>query len=197
MWIKICGMTTPEAVTAALDARVDAIGFVFAESSRRLTPPEAVRLAQSARGRVRCVAVTRHPAQATVDEILRVFRPDALQTDLSDLDRLQLPAGLDLLPVVRGGDGVPATLPGRILFEGPMSGSGVAGDWSAARRLARRTQLVLAGGLNTANVAAAIAAVQPFGVDVSSGVEVRPGMKSPDEIVNFASAARAASEDPA
>ena len=78
-----------------------------------------------------------------------------------------------------------------------MSGSGVAGDWNAARRLARRTQLVLAGGLNTGNVAAAIAAVQPFGVDVSSGVEVRPGMKSAAEIVSFASAARAASEDPA
>src|SRR4029077_5691951 len=164
-----------------------------------LTPQEAARLAQSARGRVRCVAVTRHPAQATVDEILRVFRPDALQTDLSDLDGLQLPAGLDLLPVVRGGDGAPATLPGRILFEGPMSGSGVAGDWSAARRLAPRTQLVLAcrdhqrqvaaGGPTPGNVAAAIAAVQPFGVDVSSGVEVQPGMKSPDEIVNFASAA--------
>jgi len=98
---------------------------------------------------------------------------------------------------VRGADDAPATLPGRILFEGPVSGRGVAGDWNAARRLARRTQLVLAGGLNSGNVAAAIAAVQPFGVDVSSGVEVRPGMKSPDEIVKFASAARAASEDPA
>src|SRR6202165_3712265 len=196
MWIKICGMTTPEAVTAELDARVDAIWFVFAESSRRLTPQRAAQLAQSARGRVRCVAVTRHPAQAAVDEILKVFRPDALQTDLSDLDRLQRPPGLDLLPVVRGGDDAPATLPGRILFEGPMSGTGVASDWNAARRLARCTQLVLAGGLNTGNVAAAIAAVQPFGIDVSSGVEVRPGMKSPTEIVNFASAARAASEDP-
>src|SRR6202140_859414 len=146
MWIKICGMTTPEAVTAAVDARVDAIGFVFAESSRRLTPQRAAQLAQSARGRVCCVAVTRHPAQATVDEILKVFRPDALQTDLSDFDRLQLPAGLDLLPVVRAGDDAPATLPGRILFEGPMSGTGVAGDWSAARRLARHKKLVVAGG---------------------------------------------------
>src|SRR6266403_1236768 len=133
MWIKICGMTSAEAVTAAMAARVDAIGFVFAESSRRLTPQRAAQLAQSARGRVRCVAVTRHPAQATVDEILKVFRPDALQTDLSDLDRLQLPAALELLPVVRAGDEAPATLPGRILFEGPMSGSGVAGDWRAAR----------------------------------------------------------------
>src|SRR4029077_8861032 len=144
MWIKICGMTTPEAATAPRDARVDAIGFVFAESSRRLTPQRAAQLAQSARGRLRCVAVTRPPAQATVDEILKVFRPDALQTALSDLDRLQLPAGLELLAVVRAGEDVPATLPGRILFEGPMSGSGVAGDWNAARRLARRTQLVLA-----------------------------------------------------
>ncbi|TLY72538.1 MAG: hypothetical protein E6K43_12575, partial [Gammaproteobacteria bacterium] len=129
-----------------------------------------------------CVAVTRHPAQATVDEILKAFRPDVLQTDLSDLARLQLPGGLDLLPVVRAADEGPATLPERILFEGPVSGSGVASDWNAARRLARCTQLVLAGGLNTGNVAAAIAAVRPFGVDVSSGVELRPGVKSPAEI---------------
>ena len=71
------------------------------------------------------------------------------------------------------------------------------GDWIAAHRLARCTQLVLAGGLNTGNVAAAIAAVQPFGVDVSSGVEVRPGVKSPQQIVSFASAARAAWHAPA
>jgi phosphoribosylanthranilate isomerase len=197
MWIKICGMTTPEAVSAALEARVDAIGFVFAASPRQLTPQRAARLAQAARGRVSCVAVTRHPAQAAVDQILKVFRPDLLQTDLPDLVWLQLPAGLDLLPVVRDADDVPATLPERLLFEGPASGTGVAGDWNAAGRLARRTQLVLAGGLSAGNVAAAIAAVQPFGVDVSSGVELRPGVKSPAEIVNFASAARAASQAPA
>src|SRR3981081_613403 len=154
MWIKICGMTTPEAVSAALEARVDAIGFVFAESSRQLTPQHAARLAQAVRGRLRCVAVTRHPAQAAVDEILKVFRPDLLQTDLSDLARLQLPAGLDLLPVGRDGDDGPAPLPERVPFVGPASGTGVAGDWNAARRLARCAQLVLAGGLNTRNQAA-------------------------------------------
>ena len=70
------------------------------------------------------------------------------------------------------------------------SGAGVPCDWSAAHRVARRAELVLAGGLNPANVAAAIAAVQPFGVDVSTGVEVRPGVKSPAEIMNFVRAAR-------
>jgi phosphoribosylanthranilate isomerase len=197
MWIKICGMTTPEAVTAAVAAHVDAIGFVFAASVRQLTPQGAAQLAQAARGRVLCVAVTRHPDQATVDEILKVFRPDILQTDLADLDRVRLPRGLQLLPVVREGDVVPVTLQRRILFEGPTSGTGIAGDWNTAGRLARCMQLVLAGGLNTGNVAAAIAAVQPFGVDVSSGVEVRPGVKSPAEIVNFASAARAVADAPA
>src|SRR5207253_9809348 len=65
--------------------------------------------------------------------------------------------------------------------------------WNAARDLARRTQLVLAGGLNAGNVAAAIAAVRPFGVDVSSGVELEPGIKNPLEIASFVRAARAAS----
>jgi phosphoribosylanthranilate isomerase len=192
MWIKICGMTSAEAVAAALEARVDAIGFVFAESPRRLTPARAAQLARPARDRVRCVAVTRHPDQSAVDEILEVFGPDVLQTDLSDLARLELPPGLERLPVVRESDAVPAALPGRILFEGPRSGSGSVSDWSAAGALARRAQLVLAGGLNSGNVGAAIAAVRPFGVDVSSGVELGPGIKSPAEIGRFVGAVRSA-----
>src|SRR5205807_727890 len=95
MWIKICGMTSPEAVAAALEARTDAIGFVFAESPRRLTPQRAAQLARPARNRVRCVAVTRHPTQSAVDEILEVFAPDVLQTDLTDLERLTLPVELE------------------------------------------------------------------------------------------------------
>lgn len=190
MWIKICGMTTADAVAAALDARVDAIGFVFAKSVRQVSPEAALRLAAPARGRVRCVAVTRHPQQQDIDEILRVFNPDVLQTDSADLPLLRLPSQLELLPVLRGVPDESNRLPPRLLFEGPSSGTGVRCDWTAARRVARRTEVVLAGGLSPANVAAAIAEVEPFGVDVSTGVEVRPGVKSPAGIVNFVTAAR-------
>ena len=191
MWIKICGMTTAAAVAAALEANVEAIGFVFAPSARELVPESAAALARPARGRVRCVAVTRHPTQAAVDEIVRVLAPDLLQSDAEDLARLRLPASLETLPVVRDTGVLPLPLPGRMLFEGPTSG----GDAPVAHRaagLARRTQLVLAGGLNARNVAAAIAQVQPFGVDVSSGVEERPGVKSPAAIMSFVEAVRGA-----
>jgi phosphoribosylanthranilate isomerase len=193
MWIKICGMTTPDAIAAALAAGVDALGFVFAPSPRQLTPEAAAQLSRPARGRVRCIAVTRHPQQASLDEVLRVFRPDVLQTDESDFATLTLPATLERLAVVRAGAAPAAPLPARLLFEGPESGTGKPSDWRAARHLAQRTELVLAGGLDAGNVAAAIAAVQPFGVDVSSGVEARPGIKSPLKIIQFAAAARAAS----
>ena len=192
MWIKICGMTTAAAVAAALEAHVEAIGFVFARSVRELVPESAAALARPARGRVRCVAVTRHPTQAAVDEIVRVLAPDLLQSDAEDLARLRLPASLETLPVVRDTGVLPLPLPGRMLFEGPTSGGGAVSDWSVAAGLARRTQLVLAGGLNALNVAAAIAQVQPFGVDVSSGVEEQPGVKSPAAIMSFVEAVRGA-----
>jgi len=190
MWIKICGMTTPEAVAAAVDAGVDAIGFVFAKSVRQVTPERATLLAAPARGRVRCVAVTRHPSQQDIDRILEDFKPDVLQTDAVDLRSLRLPRELDLLPVLRNAqDG--EDLPARLLFEGLASGTGMPCDWSAAHQVARRTELVLAGGLNPNNVASAIAQVQPFGIDVSTGVEARPGVKSPAQIVLFVTVARA------
>jgi phosphoribosylanthranilate isomerase len=197
MWIKICGMTTPAAVSAALEAGVDAVGFVFAPSSRRLTPYAAAALAQSVRGRLCCVAVTRGPTQKEVDEIVSHFAPDVLQSDAADLDELRLPAELAQLPVVRSTAAVPMVLPPRILFEGPGSGTGAVSDWALAASLARRTQLVLAGGLSAANIATALARVRPWGVDVSSGVESQPGVKDPAEIVKFVTAVRAATSMPA
>ena len=196
IWIKICGMTTPEAVAAALDSDVDAIGFVFAKSVRQVTPAQALRLAAPARGRIRCVAVTRHPSQQDVDQILEEFGPDVLQTDSTDLAGLRLPDQLELLPVFRDGSplGEVALLPQRLLFEGVASGAGMPCDWTAASRIARLAELVLAGGLNPNNVAAAISQVRPFGVDVSTGVEARPGVKSPAEIARFVTMARASSD---
>lgn len=191
MWVKICGLTTPEAVDATLAAGADAIGFVFAPSPRQVTPAFAAQLAAPARGRAACVAVTRRPAPQLIAGILREFRPDALQTDIEDFPTLALPRELALLPVIREGR-EPRVKPARFLFEGPESGAGCTRDWSRASKLARTYEIILAGGLNPSNVAAAIAAVSPFGVDVSSGVEDRPGVKSPEKIAHFIGAARAA-----
>ena len=179
-------------MAAALEAGADALGFVLAPSPRRLTSVVAGELARLARGRAQCVAVMRHPQQSQVDEMLREMRPDVLQTDWTDFEKLRLPATLARLPVLRAGNAIPADLPGRVLFEGATSGVGALCDWGEAGALARRTGLVLAGGLNAGNVAQAITAVAPFGVDVSSGVEERPGIKDVAAIARFIAAARAA-----
>ena len=191
-WIKICGMTSSEAVTAALDAGVDAIGFVFAPSVRQVTPERAAELARGTRQRVTCIAVTQHPSQASVDEIERGFHPDLLQSDIEDYAGLKIPRRLMRLPVLRSTHAPLQEFPPRLLYEGPRSGAGAAIDWQPAALIARRTKLVLAGGLNAGNVAAAIRGVRPYGVDVSSGVESRPGVKSAARIIEFVKAARAA-----
>jgi phosphoribosylanthranilate isomerase len=193
LFIKICGMTTPEAVRTALDCQVDAIGFVFATSVRNVSTQRANELAMAARNKVACVAVTRHPERSLVDAILSEFKPDILQTDIEDLDALRLPRSLSVLPVMRAGPAPACALPRRLLFEGPVSGSGQTTDWDEAAELARRAQVILAGGLQPGNVAAAIRRVAPFGVDVSSGVEQSPGIKSTQKIEQFVAAARAAS----
>lgn len=194
-WLKICGLTTPEGVAAALEQRVDAVGFVFhAASSRNVTPERARELTRDVPRDVLRIAVTLHPSQALVDEIAAVFRPDALQSDVEDFETLRLPWGMATLPVLRSGGARPAEWPDRFLYEGARSGAGTTADWDEAHRLAGAGQLVLAGGLTPANVAAAIAAVRPFGVDVSSGVESAPGVKDPTRIREFVRAARAAAE---
>ena len=79
-----------------------------------------------------------------------------------------------------------------MLYEGPVSGSGQTTDWDAATQLARRCEIILAGGLNPLNVGIAIRQVRPFGVDVSSGVEASPGRKDPTKVRMFIANAKAA-----
>ncbi len=191
VWVKVCGLTTPAAVAAAVGAGVDAVGFVFAESKRRVTPQRAAELAANVPAHIARVAVMLHPSQAELDEVWTTFQPDVLQTDIEDLAALRIPNGMVVTPVVRAGRELPKALPSRMLFEGPVSGTGTTTDWSAAAQLASRTQLILAGGLKPANVADAIAAARPFGVDVSSGVETEPGLKDPAKIHEFVRIARA------
>ena len=196
LWVKICGLTTRDAVEAAVAAGADAVGFVFAPSKRQVSAAQAAELAQGVPRRIPRVAVMLHPTQSQLDEVCNEFRPDVLQTDAEDLARLRLPTGLNVMPVVRSAVGPASAGHSRILFEGPVSGIGRTSDWHSAAQLARTTQLVLAGGLNATNVADAIAAVRPFGVDVSSGVEASPGRKDPAKIHDFVRRARAAAEEP-
>ncbi len=191
-FIKICGMTTAVAVSTALSCEVDAIGFVFAASVRQVAMQRACELAAPARGRLKCVAVTRHPTRELVHEILRDFKPDILQTDIEDIAGLDLPSTLTVLPVMRPGPRAAGGMPARVLFEGPVSGSGQTTDWDTAAQLALRCEVILAGGLNPLNVGIAMRQVRPFGVDVSSGVEDSPGRKSADKIEKFVAAARVA-----
>lgn len=193
LWVKVCGLTSADAVTTAVSCGVDAVGFVHhARSPRHLEPAAAAALARAVPAGIATVIVTRQPTQADIDRILEVFTPDFLQTDANDLAGLRLPAGLATLPVLRTGRAVPAPLPPRFLYEAGESGRGTLADWQAAAMLARQADLVLAGGLTPENVAAAIREVRPFGVDVSSGVESALGRKSPEKIRSFVAAARAA-----
>jgi phosphoribosylanthranilate isomerase len=189
-WIKICGVTTAEAVSAADSVDVDAVGFVFAESPRRVTPERAFRLAAPIRGRIACCAVVRRTSQSEVDEILRVLRPDMLQVDVGELDALALPRTLQVLPVASTRSKAPDDLPGRMLLERPPTDDGTGWDEDGIRGLSRRTRLVLAGGLDPGNVGPLVRSVTPFGVDVSRGVEIAPGIKGIDLIRRFVQAVR-------
>lgn len=190
--IKICGLKTAADVAAAVAAGADAIGFVFAESVRRVTVAAAREAAAAAPRTVLRVAVMRHPEPAAWRAVLDGFAPDVLQTDAEDFAGLEVPAGVRRWPVYReGGIGDAARLPEEFLYEGPKSGAGEPVDWIFAAALARRGNMILAGGLTAANVGPAVATVKPWGVDVSSGVEAAPGVKDPARVREFIQAARA------
>ena len=196
MFVKICGINSAAAAAAAVEAGADALGFVFAESPREVTPEKAVELCSGVPPSVARVAVMRHPPAALWRRVLEVFEPDWLQTDAEDFAAIVLGERCAPLPVYRNGASRSSPPPARLLFEGAASGMGQPADWQEARELARSCELILAGGLHPANVADAIRAVRPWGVDVSSGVERRRGEKDPVKIREFVARVRAAEEGP-
>lgn len=201
VFVKICGLNTAEALAAAVEAGADAVGFVLAESPRRVSPATAARLAALTPPGIIRVAVFRHPAAAEVRAALENFTPDWLQSDAEDFanDTWGVPPSVTALPVYRdepGLDEETVCRAPRALFEAAVSGAGQRVDWQRAAALARSTQLVLAGGLTPDNVAAAIAAVRPWGVDVSSGVERSRGVKDGARIGAFIKAVRWAEQIP-
>jgi phosphoribosylanthranilate isomerase len=196
LWIKVCGLRTAQAIEAAAAAGADAVGFVFhAASPRHLDVAAASELASGVPRGMEKVAVFLHPSQALVDAAVEAIGPGWVQTDAEDFAMLTLGPGQKPLPVHRTRRTVaPRTVSpaGRFLVESARSGAGEVADWRAAALLASHGELVLAGGLTTANVGEAIAVVRPFGIDVSSGVESSRGVKDARMILEFVSAARAA-----
>jgi len=192
-FVKICGLTTPEGVAAAVRAGADAVGFVFAPSPREVTPAQARQLAAALPAGMRRVAVFRHPPPGRIAQVLAEFPADWVQSDAVDLPGADL-GGAEALPVFRSGAPLPPMLPDLLLFEGPDSGAGRVADWEQAARLASQTHLVLAGGLHPGNVREALQAVRPWGVDVSSGVESAPGVKDPSLVEDFVAAVRRAEQ---
>jgi phosphoribosylanthranilate isomerase len=191
MLIKICGMRDAKSIDAAIEAGADAVGFVFAESPRRVSAKEARRVSQQVPPDVLRVAVMLHPDNDEWLEIRKVFEPDVLQTDAADFEYLDVPQHIARWPVVREGDATLA-LPPQFVYEGRNSGRGETVDWGFAASLASQGRMILAGGLDEANVGDAIRRVRPFGVDTSSAVESMPGEKDPAKIRAFIKAVRAA-----
>jgi phosphoribosylanthranilate isomerase len=200
--VKICGVTTSAAARAAADAGADAVGLVFAESPRQVSVEQAQDAIRELPPFVTRVAVLRHPTPHRMAEIVRGIRPDFVQCEPGPGLRVTLDAGTRLLPVfhdtpdvvesVTAFYGAGGNLSAVLLEAQGRGGRGVRPDWKRAAGLARRVPLVLAGGLSPENVCEAILRVRPLAVDVSSGVESRPGVKDPRKIERFVAEVRRA-----
>ena len=208
---KICGLTTPEAVAAALAGGAAYLGFMFFEKSpRNLSPEAAGRLAAPARGPVKIVAVTVDPDDGELDRIMAHLQPDLIQLHGRETPTraasIAARTGSGVIKVLhvsdasdfdaaRAYDGVVEHL----MFEARPhkdsdrpGGLGASFDWTlaAGRRYAR--PWFLAGGLDPWNAAEAIAQSGAPLLDVSSGVERGPGVKDPALILAFLEAVRRA-----
>ena len=187
--IKICGLMNQASVDVAVQSGADLIGFVFAKTSPRCISPEQARqLSESIPEQVKTTAVMMHPSDAEVKEVFDEFPADYLQTDAKDFESLNLPEGCHPLKVYRDLPGFnPSDIDPNVLslFEGKNSGVGQLVNTSRAMEVARHAPIILAGGLNPKNVASLLQAVQPQGVDVSSGVESELGVKDVQKIRDF------------
>ena len=212
--VKICGLSDEESVDAALDAGADLVGFVFFPASpRNVAIGRAATLASRGRGRARIVALTVDADDALIDEIVATLSPDLLQLHGAEtperVDAVKAATGRPAMKVISVAERADLAAAeryasaDRLLFDTKAppgasrpGGYGTAFDWSILRGFSCDRPWLLAGGLNSGNVGAALAATGATGVDVSSGVESAPGRKNPALIRAFVAAVRAA-EHPA
>ena len=197
--VKICGLTRDEDVKAAVAAGADAIGFVFTASPRRISIDTAIRLSSYVPKGVLRVGLFLDQDRSEIDQVINSVSLDVLQFHGSETEQECCVFGLPWLKAVamknaESAKQAESEYPGAmgLLLDshatGKRGGSGKVFDWSLSRPIAK--PIWLAGGLNSANVAQAIHIVRPFAVDVSSGVEVEPGIKDASRIRAFIEAVR-------
>ena len=209
--IKICGLKTPDAVDHAVALGATHVGFIFfGKSPRHIEPADAGRLADRVRGRAKIVSVSVDADNDELDEIMAMIRPDILQLHGRETpDRVLTVKAVTGLPVwkalsiseagdlerIDDYDGIA----NRFLFDAKRpknselpGGNGVSFDWTLLKGLSERVDYMLSGGLDKDNVGKALRIAKPTGIDLSSGVESSPGVKSLDMMDEFFAAVRAA-----
>ena len=196
--VKICGLKEEEHVKAAVEAGATWIGFMFAPSKRQISIERAKELAKWIPSHVKKVGVFVNPSQQQVREAVHTVGLDYVQyhgqEEPTFIEQLGYPSIKAFS--IRSDEDVQKASQYEVdyfLFDAPgttfAGGSGHIFDWSLLNNLAiSKDRIILAGGLNQDNVRRAIAHVQPFGVDVSSGVEV-DGAKDSARIKQFIEAA--------
>jgi len=207
--VKICGLTTPETLDAALDGGARFVGAViFEKSPRHIEPLEAATLFARARGRAGVVAVVVDPGDRLLTEIGLILRPDFIQLHgaetparAEEIRRLTGAGIIKALPIRTHEDFAPAIawepFVDHLMFDAkPVEGAVLPGgvgarfDWSLLADRVFRQPWFLAGGLDPENVAEAVRISGAPLVDVSSGVESAPGVKDAARIAAFLEAAR-------
>ena len=184
--VKICGLSTKEAVETAVSAGADYIGFVFAPSKRQVTLEQAAELAKLIPVNVKKVGVFVSPSRAELLEAIDKVGLDLVQVHGQVADGLfeDLPCASIQAVQVDGDGHVPHSRADYLLFDAPVAGSGQTFDWGQLDTTELAQPFFIAGGLNEDNVARAIQYFSPFAVDVSSGVEI-DGHKDHEKISRF------------
>lgn len=195
VFVKVCGLDTPDNVAAAVDAGADAVGFVHWEPSPRHRELSEIRRL-AAQADIPTVVVTVDLGSAELLDVASRAGVDAVQPhgrNAAVASAAARRAGLGVIYPIKAGD-TPPLSDDLVLVDtpngGPGGGSGETFDWDLTTGLGR--PFLLAGGLGPGNVAEAVRKVGPFGVDASSGLESSPGVKDADLIRRFVAAAKGA-----
>jgi len=201
-WIKICGVTRAADAERVVELGVAALGLNFVHGSKRRVSIEQARpIVEAVRGRIELVAVVADPTDDEVKELRDELGIESLQLHGQEpaarVSRLA-PRAFKAVAIEDAADARrAASYPGeRLLVDTKVGassgGTGKVFDWQLVTELARARALILAGGLTPRNVAAAIHVLQPYGVDVASGVESAPGIKDHELMAAFVLSVRSA-----